>query len=174
MPSGRLRLPQELKELNRTNNVTRDKQNADIIQAEKTLKQVPSAIIPHGTKVACPKSITNRYVRNYWKKLTSALVALGVISPLDLPEIETLCLTLQRLREVQDTYINKSLFDEDYDEWEGRFIRLSKKFSELGAKYYVSPVARSKIRLDDLNIQKTQQELQKNETALSKLLEKRK
>lgn len=174
MPAGRPRLPRELKEFNRTINVTDEKKYEEERKAEKQLKNIPKAIFAPETKLPCPKSIKERYVRNYWKTLTGALIALGVIGPIDLPEVEALCVTLQKLREVQKTFIELDPFDEDFDLWEKRYIRLQTKFSELGAKYYVSPVARSKIRLDDLNIQKTQQELQKNETALSRLLENRK
>lgn len=174
MPAGRPRLPRELKERRGTINVTDEKKYEEERKAEAEIKQVPSAIFPPDTKLPCPKSITDRYVKNYWKKMTTALISIGVISPLDIPEIEQLCVILQKLRKVQDTFMEIDPCDDDFDLWEKRYIRLSDKFSTLGAKYYVSPVARSKIRLDDLNIQKTQQELKKNESVLAKLLENRK
>lgn len=163
------RLPTELKALRGTLNTTREKANPP---ADKTIKE--TALILNASSVSCPKTITDRYCRQYWKKLTSGLLSIGVLSAADIPQIEQLCVCLQKLREVQEVFIQTSPFDEDYDAIQKRWLNLSNKFDQLGAKYYISPVARSKIRLDDLNIKKTEQEITKNESVIQQLLGDRK
>lgn len=167
---GRPPKPIEQKKLEGTYRKDRDLQRE---QTEKQLREAPSAMFKPGEKVKCPASITDRYVRNYWKKMTTALIALGVLSYVDVPEVEQLCMTLQKLREVQVTFSTLSPFDEDFDLWEKRYIRLANKFSELGAKYFISPAARSKLRLEDLNIQKTEKELEKASSPLDDILKRR-
>lgn len=159
------RLPTELKALRGTLNTTREKANP---AADTTLKE--TSLILKASSVNCPKSITDKYCRQFWKKLTSGLLSIGVLSAADIPQIEQLCVCLQKLREVTQVYIGTSPFDEDFDEIQKRWIALSNKFDQLGSKYYISPVARSKIRLDDLNIKKAEQEITKNESVIQQLL----
>lgn len=159
------RLPTELKALRGTLNTTREKANP---AADTTLKE--TSLILKASSVGCPKSITDKYCRQFWKKLTSGLLSIGVLSAADIPQIEQLCVCLQKLREVTQVYIGTSPFDEDFDELQKRWIALSNKFDQLGSKYYISPVARSKIRLDDLNIKKAEQEITKNESVIQQLL----
>ncbi len=106
--------------------------------------------------------------------MISNLGVLHVLSKQDLPQIENLVITLEKLREVQDQFINTSPFDEEFDLIEKRFTRLSQKFDLLAAKYYVSPQARTQLKLQDLNGIKTAQEIKKNESAVSSLLAARK
>ncbi len=170
---GRPRLPSELKALKGTLNVTREKRNpsADTVIATK-----PDAIFPEGTKIACPKAIKTKYVRAYWKKLTAMLVTIRVLSPSDIPQLEQLCLILEKLREVQSLFSDLDPL-EDFEAFanvQKVYIALSNKFDQLGSKYYISPAARTKLTLDELNVIKTGQEIQKNESAISALIGARK
>lgn len=170
---GRQRLPTELKALKGTLNTTREKNNPS---ADTALAKKSTAIFPEETKIACPKTIKSKYVRAYWKKLTAMLVSIRVLSPADIPQLEQLCLILEKLREVQTYYSDLDPL-EDFDTFEKTqkvFIALSNKFDQLGSKYYISPAARTKLTLDELNVIKTGQEIQKNESAIGALLGGRK
>ena len=170
---GRQRLPTELKALKGTLNTTREKNKPS---ADTALAKKSTAIFPEGTKIACPKTIQSKYVRSYWKKLTAMLVAVRVLSPADLPQLEELCIILEKLRKVQSLFSDLDPL-EDFDTFEKTqkvFIALSNKFDQLGSKYYISPAARTKLTLDELNVIKTGQEIQKNESAISALLGGRK
>lgn len=145
MPSGRPKKPTEIKKLEGTYRKDRDANNSDVV-----LKN--TEIILTVEKIKCPKSITNSEVKKYFSKLTQGLLSIGVLSGADLPQIEQLCVILQKLKDAQQQFNDASVFDEDFDLIEKRYLRLVEKFDFLAAKYYVSPVARSKIRLDELNI----------------------
>lgn len=170
MAGGRPAIPTELKRLKGTLNTTREKQNpsADVAIAQT------SVILPEGTKISVPKTIKTTYGKKYWKTIISNLGTLRVLSKADIPQIENLVITLEKLREVQEQFVNCSVYDEEFDLIEKRFTRLSQKFDLLAAKYYISPQARTQLKLQDLNLIKTAQEIQKNESAVSNLLAARK
>lgn len=165
MPSGGSnKKPVALKKMQGTYRKDRDSKKADPVIAQ-------TQIILDVEKVKVPKTITSPEVRKYYKQLTQGLLAIGVLSGADLPQIEQLCLILQKLKEVQEQFIAASVFDADFDIIEKRYLKLVEKFDFLASKYYVSPVARSKIRLDDLNIREKELTVQEKETnAISKIL----
>ena len=173
MERGRPKLPTELKKLKGTFREDRERKNpsTDVVIATK-----PNAIFPEGTKISCPKTIQSKYVKAYWKKLTAMLVTIRVLSPADLPQLEQLCLILEKLREVQKLYSDLDPLNdfEAFANAQKVYIALSNKFDQLGSKYYISPAARTKLTLDELNVIKTGQEIQKNESAISALLGGRK
>lgn len=169
MAGGRPRLPTEYKKLKGTLNTTREKNNRN---ADEVIAKNPSAIFPEGTKITCPKTIRTKYARAYWKKLTTMLISIHVLSLADIPQLEELCIILEKLREVQELFLALNPL-EDFDTFEKTqkvYIALSNKFDQLGSKYYISPATRTKLTLDELNVIKTGQEIQKNESAISALL----
>ena len=173
MAGGRPRLPTEYKKLKGTLNTTREKNNRS---ADEVIAKKPSAIFPEETKISCPKTIRTKYVKAYWKKLTAMLVSIRVLSPSDIPQLEELCIILEKLREVQQIFTDLDPL-EDFDTFERTqrvYIALSNKFDQLAGKYYISPAARTKLTLDELNVIKTGQEIQKNESAIGALLGARK
>ena len=170
---GRPRLPTELKALKGTLNTTREKNKPSV---DTALAKKSTAIFPEETKIACQKTIKSKYVKAYWKKLTAMLVSIRVLSPADIPQLEQLCLILEKLREVQKFYSDLDPL-EDFEAFSNAqkvYIALSNKFDQLGSKYYISPAARTKLTLDELNVIKTGQEIQKNESAISAILGGRK
>lgn len=167
MPGGRPKKPTELKKLEGTYRKDRDSENTDVI-----IKH--TSMILDVTKVSVPKSITNAEVRKYYTKLTKGLLSIGVLSGADLPQLEQMCIILQKLKEAQKQFVDASVFDEEFDLIEKRYLRLVEKFDTLSAKYYVSPVARSKIRLDELAIQEKEISVEeKKSSAVSRLLQNR-
>ena len=155
------KVPLELKKLRGTVNTTREK-NAEHI--EKKLSAVPACIFQPGDKVPTPKSLTDAYTRKFFKKLTVALISIGVLSPVDLPHVEFLCITLQQLRAITEQLQKISPFDESFDLWLRRYNILLERFDRLGAKFYLTPGDRSKLHLEDLQIQEKQQNLEKQTT----------
>lgn len=164
---GRPRKPTEQKKLEGTYRKDRD------VSADTRIAET-SVIVPEGTRIPVPKTITTKFCRKYFKEVVKNLEVMHVLSRADLPQIENLCITLEKLREVQEIFAQTSPFDEEFDLIEKRFTRLSQKFDLLASKYYISPAARTQLKLQDLNLVKTAQEIKKNESAVSNLLAARK
>ncbi len=167
---ARPKKPIELKKLEGTYRKDRD-ENSEKVQ--DVLVQNTKIIFSPDVKVTCPKTIQTKYVRSYWKKLTSMLIGLKVLSPSDIPQLEQLCIVLEKLREVQELWMKISPLDESYERVQKMYINLSNKFDVLGSKYYISPQARAKLTLDVLNVTKTKQDIEKNDNAINNLLSHR-
>lgn len=166
--AGRPKKPVEMKKLEGTYRKDRDEQR-EIVQ--DTLVKTP--VILNALSVSCPKSITDKYCRKYWKTLTKMLLSIHVLSAGDLPQLETMFVYLQKLREVQADFVQTSVLDEEFDLLEKRYTRLSTRFDQLASKYYVSPADRAKLKIDELSIVKSEQEIKKNESAIGNLLQAR-
>lgn len=168
---ARPRKPVELKKIEGTYRKDRD---AEREKTDLLIQKRADVIFSEDTKVSCPKTIKTKYVKSYWKKLTSMLISIRVLSAADIPQLEQLCIVLEKLREIQEVWIKTTPFDEEYDLIEKRFITLSNKFDILGSKYFISPQARTKLTLDNLTAVKTEQDIKKNENAIDSLLNSRK
>lgn len=167
---ARPKKPVALKKLEGTYRKDRD---ADREKVEKTLARNENILFPDDVRISCPSTIKTTYVRSYWKKLTKMLISLNVLSPADIPQLEQLCIVLEKLREVQKLFIEVSPIDENFEILQKHFISLSNKFDTLGSKYYISPQARTKLTLDNLNCIKTEQDIKKNDNAINSLLSSR-
>lgn len=162
---GRPRKPTALKKKQGTYRKDRDAKNSDVVIAET------SVILKDTKGIEVPKSLKTESVKKYYLNLVSGLCELGVLASADLPQVEHLCLYLQKLETAKAQFEKASVFDEDFDKIEQRFTRLVKQFDALGEKYYISPVARSKIRLDELTIKDKELSVaEKEKSAVSKLL----
>lgn len=164
------KVPLELKRLRGTVNVTREK-NAEHV--EKKLANVSACIFQPGDRVPIPKTLTEPYTRKFFKRLTLALISIGVLSSVDLPHVEFLCITLQQLRAITEQLQKISPFDESFDLWLRRYNILLERFDRLGAKFYLTPGDRSKLHLEDLQIQEKQQNLENKQTTIDLLLANR-
>lgn len=167
---GRPRKPVELKKLEGTFRKDRDGERDNVqLTLNKTTMLLQKKSLP------CPRSITDDYVIKYWRDLTKALLSIHVLSGADLPQIEMMCKILERIRKVQrdlDTLDSDDLETEEI--LEKRYLNLVTRFDALASKYYVSPQARSKLTLDELNVVKTGQDIAKGADAISALLGGRK
>lgn len=172
---ARPRKPIEQKKLEGTYRKDRDLKNE--IQ-EKTVASIDGVIIPKETKLTCPKTITDKYVRSYWKRLTTNLINLQVLSFNDIPQLEFMLQTLEKLRQAQIELQSCSLDDEEAIERYEQVLKITSKlstiFNDLASKYYISPQARSKLTLDVLTIQKTAAEIDKQKSGLDAVLALRK
>lgn len=161
---GRPRKPTALKKKQGTYRKDRDKNTSDVQIAT-------TSMIIHDASFSVPKSITTEKAKQYYLNLVNGLQEMGVLSGADLPQIEQLCLYLQKLDLAAEQFNNASVFDEDFDAIEQRYSRLVNQFDKLAQKYYISPVARSKIRLDELTIKDKELSVaEKEKSAVSKLL----
>lgn len=168
--AGRPPKPIELKKIEGTFRLDRD---AEREKASKVIAKADNVIFEKGIRVSAPKSLTTKYVRSFWKKLTSMLINLRVLSSADIPQLEQLCIVLEKLREVQEVWATITPLDESYDRIQKLYISLSNKFDALSSKYYISPQARAKLTLDHLAIAKGEQDLEKNANAIGNLLNHR-
>jgi len=170
MPRGRPALPLELKKLKGTANSTREKQNGDL----PVLIENQSILLQEGERISVPKTLKTPYVKKFFRKLTKALVSLHTLSQIDLAQVETLCIMLEKLRELEQMFASLSVYDPRYFKTQEGLLALSKQFDSLASKYYISPAARSKLKLEELSAIKTQQEIEKKDDAISRLLADRK
>lgn len=153
----------------------RKDRDAETELIEKKISSLPNVIISQDTKISCPKTIKTRYVKTYWKKLTTSLISMQVLSFADIPQLENMMIILEKLREAQEKFSNCSLDDlcengDDYDRCLKAVTKLTQMFNDLANKYYISPSARSKLTLDMLNIQKTAQEIETARNGVDKLM----
>ncbi len=162
-----IKKPVELKKLEGTYRKDRDSEEE---KKQEILKTSP--IILQAVSVSCPKSITDKYCRKYWKKLTHDLLSIHDLSEVDIPQIEMVFIHLQTLRALQAKLMMIDVLDESFDEIYERYSKAEKRFSTLAGKYYISPADRAKLKLDELSVLKAEQEVKKDD-AISQLLAQR-
>ena len=148
--------------------------DADREKAESALSEKKLAF-PPDARLRAPKCLTTREGRAYWRNLTQMLIALQVLSPADLPQVEELCVLLEKRNEARDIFLSVSPLDEEYDRLMKAYLKLCAQFDALAKNYYISPAARSKLALDMLNVKKTANEVkaQDQDNAILALLERR-
>ena len=129
--------------------------------------------MPRGSVIPCPETISAPRAREYWGELTGALLSIGSLSAVDLPQIEQLCFTLEKLDEARETFAALTPADEGYFRAQRSFVELASFFDRLASKYYVSPASRVKLALDALNCKKTAQDVSRGDDAISSLLSAR-
>lgn len=169
---GRNKKPIVLKKLEGTYRADRD---AEREKVDSVIKN-GAVIVPLGLKVSCPKSITDRYVRSYWKKTTAGLISLQLLSYSDIPMLEGMMYTLQKLRAVRAALdecdaLNPAQ-EERFDRLTRLMLKLTSSFNEIAVKFCISPVARSKMTLDALAGEKLQREI-KSDNAVGDVLRMR-
>lgn len=158
MPAGRPRKPTAQLKLSGTYREDRHGKNVDV-QLENFLS-VPVELLP-------PKTITDSYCQEHYKYHTNLLIKLKILTASDLPELEMLYLTLQQYRSVQQTLATVDMIADDkvYISLTKTALRLSNYFSRIAWKYYISPEARMRIQIEQLNLTKA-----KHESPTAKLL----
>ncbi|MGI5085275.1 MULTISPECIES: hypothetical protein [Treponema] len=148
----------------------RDDRHKDRAIVEKEIAELSS--FKQGTKIEPPKSLTDKYVVDYFKSHTSLLVSLQILHPVDLPELELLYETLQQVRDV-NRQLKKIDMVKDfvmYEKLTKLSLKLSMRFSQLASKYYISPSARTHLELDNLELKNKKLE---NQSIVQKLINKK-
>lgn len=136
---------------------------------EKTENEISKTCFSPETQLSPPPEITDQFVKDYYSFHTNQLIQLKILSPSDIPEINLLYYTLQQLRQVQKE-LSESDLKNDLDRYEKLTklsIKLGNRFSELAKRYYISPTARTRIQLDNLELEQKQAE---NKSVISRLI----
>lgn len=129
-----------------------------------------TSVILEAQSVSCPKTITDKYCRKYWKLLTKNLLSIKVLSGADIPQLEMMFVYLQKLRQVETYFLEADPCDEAFDLMQARYEKLEKRFNTLAAKYYISPADRARLKIDELTAVKAQQDIVKNQSAIGRLM----
>ena len=166
---ARPRKPTAVKRLEGTWRKDRDGNAPDV-----AITHVRGVLVPEGTSLECPATVKTDFCRTYWRHLTESLVAMRVLGWADLPELEGMVLTLEKLREARKRLSECSIDDKaEYARLLDLVRKLEAMWHEMAPRYFVSPVARQKMVLDGLNIEKTAQEVEKNASPVDEILSMR-
>ena len=160
MPAGRPKQPTELKKLKGTYRPDMEAKDNDL-----KLSKIDGVLFPKGVKISCPKTIKTSYCRKFWKNLTGTLISLKQLSPSDLPDLEHFIIILEALRNVDAEISNTDIWDDKYDFLLEKQKKLFTQYDTLARKYFISPVARQKMVIDELTIKKVETEITKTATA---------
>jgi len=172
MPAGRPKKPTELKKLEGTYRKDRDSgqvQSADVAIAKT------SVIVAPDEKISVPKSIHTKAGKKFYKQVIENLRTLHVLSKVDINQIETMARYLERIHEI-DAKIRETDIEEmeTYQYYSTLYDKVTKRFDDLAAKFYITPAARVQLKLNELNAIRTSQEIEKNDNAINNLLSMRK
>jgi len=124
-------------------------------------EEVINELIKIPENIVTPSTLTDPYVQSYFSYHTEYLIKIGILSLSDLPELENMYISLQKLREI-NVKLNMLDMVKDIDTWNklsSAYIKYSNHFSSLAGKYYISPTARAKMTYDQLNIKKLESEI---------------
>jgi hypothetical protein len=160
MPAGRPRKPTEQLKLSGTYRADRHGNNADACIAD-TLA-VPVEVEP-------PDSIIDSYCREHYKYHINLLIRLKILTLSDIPEIELLYQTLQQLRRIRERLNAMDIDTPGYIALSELLLKLSNYFSKVAQKYYISPTSRTRIQLEQLNLDQAK----KKESSVSKLIKRK-
>ena len=158
----------------------RQKRLAGTIQKRDLVKEQNESAVANtvsflpGTEIAIPNEITDDYVRDFFQNEVNMLTTFQLLTPADLPELTQMCILLQQLREVYRE-LGKISITDDFEKYEALTklsIKIGNRFSEISKKYFISPVARTKLALDSETLKKLTDE-NKERSATSRLLAKK-
>ena len=158
------------KKIDGTYNVTTDGARE---RAELAVASIGS-FYPRGTALRCPKSIQTKGGRKHWREVTQHNIALGMLSPVDLPQVERLCVLYEEQERLRSLLQGAAPLDGEYEPLLQEYLKASKAYDELAAKYYISPQARSRLALDALNVARAAQDVKAADDGIGQLLAARK
>lgn len=84
-----------------------------------------------------------------WDLLSDRLHGVGVLSEIDAPKLEALCVLFYNMQRLQTLIFKTPLSDVpsiDFERVERRYTALSKQFDSLGSEFGLSPVDRARLR----------------------------
>lgn len=114
---------------------------------------------PPDTTIKCPATIKDKVVQEFWNSYTRFSIGIHILKPQDLPLLESMCIDLQRLRDITAKIQKLDVTDATDDEVDvllKRKTRIENSYNVKAQKFYVSPQDRSKLVLDSLDIQSKQ------------------
>ena len=157
------------KKLEGTYNATRDGARE---KAEAAVASV-GVFYPAETRLRCPKTIRTTAGRRHWRMATQNCLRLGMLSPVDLPQVERMCWLFEKIEEIGEAFRRMSPLEEGFKQALDSLLKMSKAYDALADKYYISPQARSRLALDALNVTKAAQEVRQADDGIGALLKSR-
>ena len=132
-------------------------------------------IVPAATNIPIPDEIKDEFVINYFKEHVSFLEKLQLLQNADIPHLIQMYIILQQIREVNkkiDVIKDKGILENlaDYETLTRIMIKLVEKYDSIAKTFYITPLSRTKMTLDALNIEKLKSE---NPSITQKLLNKK-
>jgi hypothetical protein len=109
--------------------------------------EVPTNILP-------PDTLKDDYCREHYKYHVNHMAKLKILSLSDIPEIDIMYDCLQRYRKINTALSELSPASEEYAGLSRLLLKFGAQFSAIAAKYYISPSARNKVKIEELAIQK--------------------
>ena len=157
------------KKIDGTYNVTRDGERE---KAELAVASV-GVFFPQGAELKAPKSLRTRRGRKQWREVTAQCIKLGMLSPVDLAQVERLCICGEELDRLVPLLQEADPLDEEYGKLQSLYLKWEKEYNALGDKYYISPQARSRLALDALNVARAAQDARAADDGIGQLLASR-
>jgi phage terminase small subunit len=161
---GRHKKPVELHKLDGTYRSDRHENQTELSIVQHL--EVPNEILP-------PDNITDNALIEHYKHHVQLLIRLNILTYSDFPEINMMYEALQEYRrlyvELQKIDLTKDI--EKYEILSSRLLKFGQRFSNLAIKYCISPVARNKLTLETLQINK---EVEEQKSIIAKLIDKKK
>jgi hypothetical protein len=128
--------------------------------------EVPNEILP-------PDNIIDNDLIEHYKHHIQLLIRLNILTYSDFPEINMMYESLQEYRRLYAELQKVDLIKEigKYEVLSNRLLKFGQRFSNLAIKYCISPVARNKLTLENLQISK---EVNEQKSLAVKLINKKK
>jgi phage terminase small subunit len=133
-------------------------------------KSVEPVIAPYlelPTDFSPPKNITNAFVKKHYQSHVKLLASLRILTASDIPEINIMYETLQEYRNIYTQLQKTKIGSEEYQSLSFLLLRYGKRFSEYAVRYCISPMARNRLTLESLQIEK---EINSNISITAKLI----
>lgn len=150
---GRLRKPTKLLELKGTIEKWKPSQKNRI---DHTLTMMPT-----DSYIEVPNFLTNPKIIEQWKNTTNCLLQWGILSEIDLIQLELAFFYLQEIKKADLVLQATNYNDNNYSIILKNHTRLVKTFNSIVSKFGLSPSDRSKLALDTLTIRKSESILDK-------------
>lgn len=128
---------------------------------------------PQGASLRCPKTIRTTEGRRHWRAVTQNCIRLGMLSPVDLPQVERMCWLYEKIEELGAAFRRMSPLEDGFKVALDSLLKMSKAYDALADKYYVSPQARSRLALDAINVTRAAQDARQADDGIAALLRNR-
>lgn len=132
-------------------------------------------IIPAANNISVPEEIKDEFVIHYFKEHINFLERLQLLQNADIPHLTQMYLILQQIREVNikiESIKQKGILENlaDYETLTRIMLKLVEKYDSFARTYYLTPLSRTRLTIDALNIEKLKSE---NPSITQKLLNKK-
>jgi hypothetical protein len=143
-------------------------------RADRHGKSVEPVIAPYlevPENLTPPKSITATDIRKHYQQHVQLLANLKILAASDIPEINIMYETLQEYRKLYVQLQKEKIGSEEYVRLSLLMLRYGKRFSDYAVRYCISPMARNRLALESLQIQK---EVDNQKTITARLIGRKK